>query len=73
MKSMIKWLIANNLKFRPVTMTNGKNGIMIDTNYNGEHPKAETYHTHSMIEKKASRLKLNGEPRGHWTAYLITE
>lgn len=33
MQKLIKWLEENSLNFRLVTMSNGKKGIMIDTNY----------------------------------------
>jgi hypothetical protein len=74
MKNLIKWLQENNFKFRLVTMSDGKNGVMIDTNYDGMYPTKETYTKHDIIKKKCSRLKgLITESRGFHTALLVIE
>ena len=43
MSNMIKWLSDNGFKFETVRMTNGTNGILVDTNYNGMYPTKETW------------------------------
>lgn len=74
MKTLINWLKENNFNFRNVTMTDGKNGIMIDTNYDGVNPSKETFNKHCTIKNKCNRLKgLITEQRGHYTALLVME
>jgi hypothetical protein len=73
MKNLISWLLTKGYQFRPVTMTDGCVGIMIDTNYDGVYPPKEVYQMHGEIIKKVSRLKgLRAESRGFDTAMLVT-
>jgi hypothetical protein len=72
MKTLLTWLRQNNYNFKTVTMTDGRKGIMVDTNYNGEHPKPETWAAYTAISNKCKRLGLQVEPRGYYTAMLIT-
>ena len=71
-KTMLQYLEARNINYAPVTMTDGLEGIMVDTNYNGEYAPKSVYSLHSDIASKAARLRLQAEPRGSYTALLIT-
>lgn len=65
------WLTNNNYNFKPVTMTEGDQGLMVDTNYNGEYPPKEVYLHHDNITKRAKWAGLKTESRGFHTAILI--
>ena len=64
------WLTANGYTFKTYA---GMDGIMVNTNYDGEHPKAETFKAHYHIEQYVGRFHktVKTEPRGHWTAIWI--
>jgi hypothetical protein len=73
MKNLISWLLTKGYQFRTITMTDGRVGIMIDTDYDGAYPPKEVYRMHDEIIKKVSRLKgLRAESRGFYTAMLVT-
>jgi hypothetical protein len=67
-----KWLKRNGFEYREVITTEGNAGVMISTNYTGEHPKKETFDTIASIEKKCKTLHLKSEQRGYYTAVLVT-
>lgn len=64
------WLTANGYTFKTYE---GMDGIMVNTNYDGEHPKAETFKAHYHIEQYVGRFHktVKTEPRGHWTGLWI--
>ena len=72
MAALKTWLKRNGFEYREVMTTEGEAGIMISTNYIGEHPKKETFDAIALIEKKCKNLRLKSEPRGHYTAVLVT-
>ena len=43
MSNFIKWLFENGFNFKKVTLTDGKPGIMIDTDYEGLYPTKECF------------------------------
>jgi len=73
MKTLVNWLLDRQIEFRTVTTTEGKHGVMISTDYTGAHPTKEALDLQEEIAKKCSRLKLNYEMRGHYTAMLVTK
>ena len=74
MKAIEKWLKKNDLEFRHVTLTSGKVGIMVSTDYAGMYPTKKSGDQIRLIESKIKRFKkLKCEPRGHFSAVLITE
>ncbi len=73
MKRLVTWLLDRQLEFRTVATTEGKHGIMISTDYVGYHPNKETLELQNEIAKKCTRLKLDYEMRGHYTAVLVTQ
>ena len=74
MNRIIKWLVENGFAFRQVVMTDGKPGIMVDTDYDGPYPTRECLQLQQAITVKVKRFKsLKAEPRGYCTAVLITE
>lgn len=74
MNRIIKWLDENGFAFRQVVMTDGKKGIIVDTDYDGLYPTRECLQLQQAITVKVKRFKsLKAEPRGYRTAVLITE
>jgi hypothetical protein len=74
MNRIIKWLDENGFAFRQVVMTDGKKGIMVDTDYDGLYPTRECIGQQQAIRTKARRFKnIKVESRGYYTAMLITE
>ena len=73
MERLVTWLLDRRLEFRTVTTTEGKRGIMISTDYDGVHPNRETLELQHEIAKKCTRLKLDYEMRGHYTAILVVQ
>jgi hypothetical protein len=74
MNRIIKWLDENGFAFRQVVMTDGKKGIMVDTDYDGLYPTRECLQLQQAITVKVKRFKsLKADPRGYRTAVLITE
>ena len=74
MNRIIKWLDENGFAFRQVVMTDGKKGLMIDTDYDGLYPTRECIGKQQAIKAKARRFKnIKVESRGYYTAMLITE
>jgi len=64
------WLTANGYIFKTYE---GMDGIMVNTNYDGPHPKQETFKSHYEIQRYISRFHAayKTEERGHWTGLWI--
>ncbi len=74
MNNIKKWLKDNKFSFEEVILTDGKIGIIVDTNYIGSYPTEKTYNKINMIESKCKRFKkIVMETRGYYTAVLIKE
>lgn len=73
-KNLLRAIERAGLKYRQVTMCNGRAGIMVDTNYDGEHPSAATWKRQAEAKRITKRYPAyTTEPRGHYTAVLIVE
>jgi hypothetical protein len=74
MNSIKKWLQNNGFTFKEVMLTDGKSGIMVNTDYDGLYPTRECLQLQQAITVKVKRFKsLKADPRGYRTAVLITE
>jgi hypothetical protein len=73
MNSIKKWLQSNGFTFKEVMLTDGKSGIMVETDYEGLYPTKECIKKQRTIATKIRRYKnLKAETRGYHTAVLIT-
>lgn len=73
-KNLIKALEEQGFEFKNITMTSGKNGVMVDTNYDGPYPPKETYEKIKDIENIVKRYKqYKTQTRGFYTAVLVVK
>ena len=71
-KNLINAIDKTGIQYRPITMMDGRNGIMLDTNYSGQYPKKETWDKIYTIEQIMKRYKAyEYESRGCYTGILI--
>lgn len=70
-KYAIKQLKKLGLTARPVTMTEGREGIIVEHGYTGPYPDLTAMLAHNAATGWALKQGLYSEQRGHYTGTLI--
>ena len=76
MEKIKRWLDKECFNYREVELNYHDKivrGVMVDTNYNGEHPNPIVLSIHAYIDNHISRFYkgFRTESRGHYTGLLI--